>query len=454
MITRCLSVLVLLGLGGSAATGDEPLTQRLQRTISASESEERELSSLSIDELTYAGAQLGLGDLRIIDEQGATVPFLIHSSSRTRRQPESRWSIEPISVEMTDEGLVRIEIHLEPEMREATVLRLVTPMQDFENRVDVAELDPSGATIGELVSGGLIFDYSSVIDARSDQLELPPHDAARLRIELRAKTDDLESPFVQLTRSLDDREAIREQEQLMVSRRPFRIDRIELIRPATEVAADENQMSHWETRPVRMETSAGETTFELEIDNRPVSRLSLNVTDENFSRRVLIEATNDATVTALWRDVREGVVHRFKYRQIDDRRLSIEIPETRAARLRLRVVNRDSPSLDVTSVDLAGPIEEVVFFQEPGHAYSLVYGAVVEPPDYDLAAIERALDEGERPTPRMLGAEQARLDAASPEPVNWWNDPTILGAVVLVLVLVLALSLFWATRRVGPIDVD
>ncbi|MEZ6104951.1 MAG: hypothetical protein R3B96_02265 [Pirellulaceae bacterium] len=91
---------------------------------------------------------------------------------------------------MTDEGLVRIEI-LEPEMREATVLRLVTPMQDFENRVDVAELDPSGATIGELVSGGLIFDYSSVIDARSDQLELPPHDAARLRIELRAKTDDL-----------------------------------------------------------------------------------------------------------------------------------------------------------------------------------------------------------------------------------------------------------------------
>ncbi|MEZ6104952.1 MAG: hypothetical protein R3B96_02270 [Pirellulaceae bacterium] len=102
--------------------------------------------------------------------------------------------------------------------------------------------------------------------------------------------------------------------------------------------------------------------------------------------------------------------------------------ETRAARLRLRVVNRDSPSLDVTSVDLAGPIEEVVFFQEPGHAYSLVCrrgGGAAR-----LRSQDQCLDEGERPTPRMLGAEQARLDAASPEPVNWWNDPTILGAVV------------------------
>jgi hypothetical protein len=136
--------------------------------------------------------------------------------------------------------------------------------------------------------------------------------------------------------------------------------------------------------------------------------------------------------------------------------LKIEIPETRAAKLRLVVADAANPPLTLTGVEYTAPMRQVIFAVPAGAALPLkLYCGNPDAlsPRYDFAA---NLPPTVRPTPArvQLGSPEANPDYQPPGPF-WserfpWLIYVILGLSSLGLLALLLVLAREALRRGAP----
>jgi hypothetical protein len=165
-----------------------------------------------------------------------------------------------------------------------------------------------------------------------------------------------------------------------------------------------------------------------------VSELRVEDTPDAFDRPVSIEASQDGSA---WQPVAFGEIYRRTDRGQVRTSTSVRMPETQAAHWRVTIDDRnDAPLPGVRPVLYVTP-RRVVFRQEPGRQYSLIYGnAKATAPDYEFARLTDA-DAIDAATPARLGAEAVNADYADPAP---WTErhPVVLWAALALAVLVLA----------------
>jgi hypothetical protein len=374
-----------------------------------------------LDRRVYESARADLGDLRIVDERGALVPFLIDRGEASGPLVEVR-------------PVVRDHVWLRDGAASAVLdfggragrrrLRLELSGRNFRRRVSVEGSDDQ-ATWKTIVDEAWVFAVPAREPARYETLDLPENDFPFLRVTVHPGPDE-RGRVVIVAASVPAQGQPPLREDLLVPR----VSRVE----------DAQDAETW-------------LLLELGARHQPFHAIDLDVSDQRFFRELLVEARRERTgvggTPALdWVEIGRGAVYRLEHagRRRDCLRLSV-CGRERVLRVRLR--NRDDRPLAIRGVGVRVPIERIVFEAASGRSHALRYGSRdLAAPAFDLArtvgdvgAWAAAAREG------WLGNEQvARPIADSRVP---WTErhPALLWGGLIAVVVALGALTYRAIRR-------
>ncbi len=457
-----LSGLLLSGCLTTACRADEdapsiPVPEvsefRSERPVQLPSVTQPTLFRIPFDSELHRDTREGWPDVQIRDQNSQSVPFIIQEAreSDTAKTSLREWAADQFSLRPLDGDALEIRITLRPEDPQPDGLRLITPLIDFEHRIQVfdAGVDPPVP----LCDDAMIFDYSQFMDVRRTDVDLRKGTSRQLTIRVDQLTQDQQSALTELTRTFSHATETGRTERSLQLRRAFRIDRI-LLRahvPNTNSLVTQLRFEDIVNPQVTVDTEHQQTLIRFDTQRQPVSRITLKTSDNNFSRLVSAQIRTRESPEQ-WQEIGTSTIRRFSVGKLSEEHLSLDFPPIRHTEWRLVIHNRDSPPVTLQGLTIATPIQEAVFLATPGQSCSLLYGDdKVAAPSHDIEAITRALQAGEVPTLASLGPVKPRRVVTTPPkkpPGQFLNHPVFLGLVVAILVVALGTSLYKAAGKV------
>lgn len=374
-----------------------------------------------VDRQVRTRAQPDLGDVRILDEQGHLVPFLVErftTAARTRLEPRllNREFVRGQQESVTlDFG--------EAVAKDSLVLALSG--ENFRRRVTV-EAGDDGRTFTTLTDDAYVFAIPGSPPSRFETVRLSGSDRRYLRVVVHHGDGD--KPRFDIVSAFAEGG-------------PRRIGRSETLTP---------RMTRFE------DPSLHETQLVLDLEGRgqPFETILLDVGEASFFRSVAVEARRDdvapradgAVPAGRWVGLGDAAVYRYTENGQLRQQTAIHVSGRERA-LRLRIRNRDDRPLDVKAVRVVAPVERLLFEAQPGHAYRLRYGgAEAGTPEFDLA---RTAGD---PAAYGAAAVEARLQepravAAGADTRPWTErHPRLLWSALILVVAALG-AVTWRALR-------
>lgn len=476
-LSRTLRVTALFWLAGALllgerCRGEESVRFHVARQIELPEIDGHELIAVRLDEGLFAVTRDGFPDVRLLEQDRVAATEVAHLIRRAvtlgTRTVRDRGVVDDIEAHPIGDSGLQITFMLDPEQhpRRPAELRLVSPLRNFEHRVEVA-VSTDGETWQPLVNDALVFDYSQFLDVRNDGVRLPWSQPVStrsdsgaenfpryFRLQIDEVTQEQQSQLIELTHTLQGGGQSERSERTVIRRQPFRIDRIETISEVERPRIESMVRSEYPLLDLRVDQDASgrRTLVTVRSNGAPLTGLQLETPNTNFSRRVVVE-TRDATAdSGAWRTLASGTLSRIALRDLQRSNVTLALPESRQRHYRLTIDNGDSPPLKVDAVTARGPVYELVFLAKPGAAYQLAYGhPTVKAARYDTAALELAIAEGLEPLTATLGEQEPAPEIAVPQVSllsRLINDTRVLLGLIGALAVILAWALFRAARAV------
>jgi hypothetical protein len=432
------------------AFASEPAFQ-FTRAVESPSLDEEELLSVNLDSPIYEATQSGLEDLRLWDQTGQSVPFLVRQIKTTRTQTTRRtWTANNMSARPLDDGGLEIIVTLDSDDPAPDGLALVTPLNNFEKRVRVETSDEGRQW--EEVAQSPFFDYSRYVDVRKDSISFPKTDRRHIRILIDNVTAAQESELLELTRRLQGTEETNRQERVVIQRRAFRVDKVQFWEDITREIPESAVKQAYPVGSFRVEQNRDEQQTYILVGMRqePLTAFTIETPERNFSRLAIVEVEEVDGIRRNWRPISDVTLARIDFKDLEREQLSINFPESRHKQYRVVVENRDSPPLDITGITAQGNVYKVVFLATPEQSFHLVYGdADAKPAEHDTQTLRELLQAGYVPRSAELGEQQTR-DSGGAEALNWpaiLNNRMVLLAIIVVLVIVLGIALYRASRH-------
>lgn len=457
--------LATLGLGGIALPPQAAETAaglrhfRFIKPVVAMSSAREELAAAVFDADVYTHAAAGFADLRLVDQDGALVPFLIEKQQHTKVVVAT----EPVSVtveSLTEKEGNRIEVvvSLARDAEPATGIEIVTPLRDFEKHVTVFGSRADSATWKELVRDQPIFDYSRFMDVRSTRIELPDNDCTAYRVEFGNVSDLRTSTFMEMTRTVQGAEPTTETGRHIIERRDFRIDRLEFSRRRRREGERVDADVAWAVADIEFppHPERGQSAILVRTARQPLTAFRFVTGNRNFSRAVTVQIPRNGPGTTAWVDLAVGAIREISFRDVRRRELTIEFPETRAALYRVLVHNGDSPPLEFTGIEGIGRAYQALFLAYPEKQYRLVFGDDrARPPVFD-AAVLHILRQAKGREVLTLELEPLFENPESGKPLGLlalFENRWFLSGVIAIVVAALAWGIVSALRHVDAATV-
>jgi hypothetical protein len=460
-----LSILFIAGVLRAEPSGVDTTPYAHQRVLEAS-NEKEGLGILRLDSEVFREANGNLGDLRLVSETGGTfeeIPFVIERKviSQPAKQPRPIPS-RVLDFSETADGAIEVVVELEEDSGKAAILKIETPLRDFEKQVQVSgSSDQSNWTA--LVPQGLIFDHERFLDFRRTTLELPANDFRWFRVRISGATDQQRSLVRSLHKTVSESNGLTMQESLTETKRTFRIDRLAFY---TEKQSFEKRMSMLSypaeilANTVNEETNRSEIL--LDIESCPVDTLRFETPDRNFRRNIEIQvprAFSPSGEVTQWRTLHKSSIHRFQIGDFSEEKMEISFSppaiNQRAGQLRILVTNGDSPPIAVEEIKAFGEIYEVKFLTTTSGTRTLYFGAGgndIQKPSYDVSAIRIADREDVEQILFTAGpviANPAFTGSASRGLAL--NQPWILWLAIIAVVACLVLVLVRAATKIQEV---
>ena len=468
-IVTTLSMLWLLAMPlsvyGQSTTQDPSITPQIKGITLPIIAEER-LTTLRLDTDVLSGSTDSGYDLRILDEAENEVPFLHHLlvEEKTRitrvRQVVSTPQIKPLD----NDGLeITFQLDKEKHLHPINGLTLITHLRDFEHRVAV-DFQSSGSDEWKtVVDQALIYDYSKYMDVKNTDIAFPkdsiPLTAVAFRVRIESVTQEHDSPFMQLSRSLQNGTESGRQETWTINRQPLRIERLELWQDVESVDSTKPLLTTYPlTIDSRTENKDDKTTIiDFTSSREPLTTLTLVTSSKNFHRNAKLFAL-DPSSTQLNSNSNDRLIAQARLTSLDFEaakrdELSLAFPKNRSRKYKLVIENGDSPPLSEINLKGEGEIHELLFFAQPNKKYSLTYGnELLEAPSYDQLAIETAMKLKLEP---LAGELQDAVPYRAVDPRSQWDrllaNRWVIGATIVVLVTILGFGLRQAAVRLDSI---
>lgn len=407
-------------LGVTAGPSDEPRRGAFERRVQAAGPGK---VAVALDRDVYERARRDLGDLRVFDDQGRQVPYLLESA----REPGEVVQRQP---QLLNRAFVRGESSSAtldfggPVLKSALALSLSG--DNFRRRVAVEGRNRHEDRWETLTDGAYVFAVPPPAAARYETVLLPENNFALLRVTVYDGPDE---------------------------REPIEI-RGAWVRPLERRRPREQQTQV----PLRVAEDAREHETLVVVDlgarHQPFRGLALEVADPQFFRGVVVEAREEPQLDSrqrvpdsglFWRPLAEATVYRYDEGGRHHEQLRVEA-SGRERMLRLRIRNRDDRPLQLRGIAVLTPVERLVFEAEAGRTYTLSYGSdALDAPVYDVA---RTVGD---PAIWIAQASEARLDApqrrAEAARESWTDRHPALVWTALATLVVLLGTITWRALR-------
>src|SRR5262249_28357680 len=149
-----------LPLTASAAEREGAPRLRFWKGLDRGAATGEEILGVPLDSEIYAATRDGYPDLRIVDDRGDEVPYLLEPVGRRRTtQVREHCAGKVVSLRVDEGKALEIVTALDEKAPSATGLTIRTPLTDYEHRVRVFG-SRTGGDWKPVMSDGLIFDYS------------------------------------------------------------------------------------------------------------------------------------------------------------------------------------------------------------------------------------------------------------------------------------------------------
>jgi hypothetical protein len=426
-------------------------------------SPDEDILAVSLDSDVYEATADGFSDLRVFNEEGQETPYQLDRATEDRTTVTRNFrQTQILELKELENNRIELVIRQHEDVGHADKLpvdglAISTPLDDYQRRVSVLGSDDR-ADWKPLVTDAMLFDYSRYVDLRNDEIALPRNDYRYFKLVIDEVTDTEQSPLTDLTRRYRGKEEQDRVERTTVRRRPFRINRIQCYEKVTQPAWRQDKTADYPVafdpkKDVTEDTKKKQTILEITSRREPLTELALSTTSTNFSRAVSVFVPVERGVTTDWVPIANATIQSIHFRGFSRESLSITLVNPqRAKRYRIVIDNRDDPPLVITGVAAKGIVYQAVFFAVKDVKYRVYYdGEEVPRPDYDMTALAATLSKDFHPSPATLDRQidNPRFGVSSmPALRRALRSPWLLGGAITLLVVVLAVILFRAGRRI------
>jgi hypothetical protein len=454
---RLIALLIACGLAATTHAAD----QRYAKPITLPEITGEELVAVPLDSDIYAASSPDFPDLRVVTADDKEVAYVIRRAQAKRTRTERQaWNVTDLQLNRLEDGGLEITFRsdLERHPQPPQGIAFQTPLINFEHHVKI-EASVDGENWQTLVEDGIIFDYSQFMDVRNLNVDLKvPADEkpSYYRVTIADVTQEQESQLLELSRNMQGDAEKDRTERTVINRQPFRIDSIMLWndKVVRDVSVEAEADYPVELFKIETDDKSKQTHIYLTSQREPLTEITLETPDRNFSRNARVEIPVDAGVNRSWVMIATAPLSRLDFRTLKRESLTFEIPETRAEEYRIVIENRDSPPLEITAAKARGHVYQAVLLANAAGKYEVNYGGSLRAPNYDTAMLDATIRRDFQPVIATLGPQS--VTEMLPEPTKPWlermlNDTWLLSMLIGVLVLILSAGLYRATRNLDQL---
>jgi hypothetical protein len=354
-----------------------------------------------LDGEVYAQSQSSLGDQRILDSRGREIPFALHEDRESSTEEE----VQPHLYNQASLSGKYSTLSLDlGKVLPSNKLVLDTSSRNFKRRVEI-EGSPDGRQWLVIKNNAYIFDFTGEQKVQLTELHYPESRYRYLRLKI---WDQAETPLkIQGVRCF-----------LTKIHTPQRV-----VRSALLVSRQED--AHLKTTTL---------LFDLHYENTPFDLITLGTAEENFSRGVKIEGSNNQKE---WRTLLQSEFYRFRAARYEVEKLSLRVSEARCRYVKVLIYNFDDSPLQVNKVEFQGVEKELVFNAAVETSYWLYYGNPrVVAPRYDFEKTASYIKLDQIPALK-LGAGKLNPGYVPPGPEGPWTEmhPFLFWSVLVSLVV-------------------
>lgn len=385
---------------------------RYWRAIDLPPSATSRLASVTVVAEVFSRSRPELSDLRVVDDQGSETPYIVMMQEGSKRS-------EPRSTILHERSFApglytQVVIEVPDRSVFHNILAVQTSEQDFMEWVSV-EASDDGKVWRIVQQRAPIFRFRKEGLQGTQLVQYSENNAPflRLRILDGSKQFPIESATV----------------LYQIQQSP---ERAQLNAVVTSIPQSKPGVSSW--------------TADLGPAEAPLSDVRFEVAGPaEFVRCAELSASGD---NEKWQRVAQGEVYRYQKGDARAENLEISIPSggVQSRYWRIEIINHDDAPLAGVRPRLLSIPRHILFEQQPGRSYRLLYGqSRATPPEYDLS---RRVNPKQSAVLGQLGAEEFNLAWSDPRP---WTEKyeSVLWLAIGMAVVLLGYSAIRSLRRLG-----
>jgi len=358
-----------------------------------------------------------LADLRLIDTQGAEVPYVLYSQNEVAlpQNPETA-QIRENSFVPGQFTQVILELSTTNIFRDT--IKIETPEQDFMNWVEVAASDDTHlwrvvkdrAPISRFMKENL---------AGNQTIHFSENTARYLRLRIMEPTHQFPmtgASVLAFAKTAPD---------------------FASIQPTFSRNEDSSSAAH----------KISQFTVDMSTQNLPIAQMSFTTPQPEFYRAVRVLTSEDGKE---WQSISGGEIYRYKSGNKLEESLAVSLYEVWGARhWRIEILNGSDAPLPSVEISFAYTQRRLSFQPVQGQAYRLLYGNPKAPsPQYDVQHIFPYRDKRVA-SPVSLGLEEVTSNYDDGKPFSE-RHPSLLWLALGIAILLLAYSALRAMRTPAP----
>ena len=410
-----VAALVITASCAAALAADLPSgwrAWRYSRSIQVDNDPSAGFSSLRLPVDVFPHAQNRLADLRIIDESGAEVPYVLSAESGGVRTESRHAELRENSYVPGQYTQVLLDLGKQAAFHNA--VKLATSESDFMNWAEVAASDDT-RTWRIVKARAPISRFQREGLTGNQTIRYSQNNARYLRLRIFETAHQFPVTSAEVV---------------------FASEAIEPLREAVPV----NLVADSSAPP-----SVTRWTADFHSAQYPVRNVVFETPQPEFFRAVRIQTSADAKE---WSYCSSGEIYRYKVGDKLEESLRVPVYGGAESRYwRVEVLNENDAPLDSVSARLLMHARKLYFERKPGHSYRLLYGnSRAESPRYDFARIVQVTAKTSSAQPVELGPEELTANYADPRPFTE-RHPNLLWLVLAVAVILLAYA---AMRSLKP----
>jgi Protein of unknown function (DUF3999) len=368
-------------------------TWSYSREIIPPAANERGLTAIVVPEDVYAHSSKLLADIRIVDDAGREVPYVLHVPSGHTH---------------TDRRIARMQEH---SFRPGEFTQFVLDANanaPFHNALLVNTSETDFITWAEVA----VSDDARQWRIVCDRAPLFRFNKQNLQGTQTLHYSETNARYIRL--------------RILEGSHPFPVTSVNVL---YEVTTPEERVPVSAQLHASKATNPQESVWRADLPaDLPLNEVHFETDESEFSRSVTIDSSEDGQE---WTPVGSGEIYRFHHDDVLREWLQVGFGGGWSLHWRVHVMNGDNSPLAAARVILYMTPRRLVFRADPARRYLLVYGqSEAKPPQYDLERTIRAEAFQKLPV-ATLGGEQINSEYEDPRP---WSErhPAVLWIAVII----------------------